>query len=302
MRMNEQRLIRWIRKEAGAFPVPSGIGDDAAVVRASRDKDWLLKTELLVEGVHFDPRSSKEAQWGYKALMCNVSDIAAMGGRPRFALIAVGIPERYSLARAKRIFRGIKRASRLCGVRIVGGDTSRSEVVVLSVSVVGEVDKGKAVTRRGARVGDLIFVTGPLGGSMTSGRHLRFMPRLRESRFLMRHFRPHAMIDVSDGLSKDLGLLASESGVGIRVIESAIPLSRQVSHVGSAFIDGEDFELIFTLGLSQGTALLKSPRPKRLGFVFYPIGRVVRRQLGNRLVDLHGRVKPFPPAKDHHFE
>lgn len=291
--MDEPALIRWVRrfsKEAG---------DDAAVLPFGK-KDLLLKADMVVEGVHFERGSSRPADWGRKAVLCNISDIAAMGGKPLYALVSLGLPAADSLQTGKQIMRGALEACRLYDVRIVGGDTSRSDKAVVSVALAGEVAAGKAIRRSGARAGDRIFVTGPLGGSLASGWHLRFRPRLAESAFLVRNYRLHAMIDVSDGLSKDLRHIAEESGVGMRISGEALPLRKGIKDPRRAFTDGEDFELVFTLGSSDAARLLKDPRPGARRFTFYPIGRVVPRRAGLRLV-ARGKERPFPPIHDHHF-
>ena len=299
--MNEARFIRYLRARAPRGGLRVGIGDDAAVVRGAGRTDWILKADMVVEGVHFERSTSRPRDWGRKAVLCNVSDIAAMGGTPRYALVSAGFPRNFPPRGAEAAARGILEALAEFGVVLAGGDTTRSDRVVLSVAMVGEVGRGRAVTRAGARAGDVIFVTGPLGGSLRSGRHLRFVPRLAESRYLVSRYRVHAMIDVSDGLSKDLGHLAEESGVGLRVFDAAVPLSRATASVEAAFTDGEDFELVFTVSGGDARRLAADRLARKKGFAFYPIGRVVPKRLGRRRVTAEGRLKPFPRARDHHF-
>lgn len=300
--MNEEALIRWIRSRSPKGAAQTvGIGDDGAVVRTAGGKDWILTADMIVEGVDFETRTSREEDWGRKAVLCNASDIAAMGGVPRFCLVSAGFPKAFSLARAKRIQRGIEKACAGLGITIAGGDVSRADKVVISVAMTGEVERGQAVTRGGAKAGDVVFVTGRLGGSLASGRHLRFKPRVAEARYLVSRYSVHAMIDVSDGLSKDLRHLSEESGVGFRIFESAVPLHPEARSVKNAFLDGEDFELVFTLGKADAARLLKDAEARRRKFTFYPIGTAVSRQKGSFLIDRQSRLIPFPKAHDHHF-
>jgi len=158
------------------------------------------------------------------------------------------------------------------GVSIVGGDTVRSDQVVINVALLGEVEKKHLVTRSGARPGDWIFVTGTLGRSLATGKHLNFTPRLKEARFLVRNFKPSAMIDISDGLAGDLNHILKASRVGAHLWDNAVPLTRGAT-LAQALTDGEDFELLFTLKGSQAMRLLKWQNKRRSWF-FYPIGEI----------------------------
>jgi thiamine-monophosphate kinase len=307
-RLTEDGLIDWIRRrtpEAAArrAGVKIGIGDDAAVVRCPDGTDLVLKTDMIVENIHFTRKTSRPEDWGYKAMAVNLSDLAAMGAAPRYALAAVGLPRGTRARDAQAIQRGMERAMRLGGVSLVGGDTCRSERVTLAVFVAGSVKRGKMILRSGARPGDVLFVTGKLGGSLASGRHLKFVPRLAESDFLTRHYRVNAMMDISDGLAKDLRQLGAASGAGIEIFEKSVPLHRDVLSRGAdaAFLDGEDFELVFALGPREAARLERDPRPRRRKFTFYRIGRVVHEKKGFTRVTQHGTHRPFPPAPDHHF-
>jgi len=299
--MNEIKLIQRIRSKASRHAsVVVGIGDDAASVREQIGTEMLLKADMIVEGVHFT-RASRPRDWGWKAVASNVSDIAAMGGEPRFALISVGLPRNFPMRDALEIHRGAEEALGRFGAALVGGDTCRSEKIVISVALTGVVRKGRAVTRAGARAGDIVFATGPLGGSLRSGKHLRFTPRLAESRYLVSRYTVSAMIDVSDGLSKDLRHLAEESRVGLVIYASAVRLAPGARTAEDAFRDGEDFELIFTMKQPEALRLCADARAARLGFDFYPIGRVVLQRKGLRLIGVDGRDGAFPKTKDHHF-
>ncbi len=223
-----------------------GAGDDCAVIGGARDRLWrLLKTDAIVEGVHFFP-DEKPARIGWKALCRAISDIAAMGGIPEHALITLAVRKETKLAWVRALYAGLRKAARRFGVSIVGGETSRSPgPAFISVALTGRVERARCVTRSGGRVGDAVFVTGRLGGSL-AGKHLDFTPRLAEARWLTEHFKVRAMMDVSDGLAADLPRLASASKCSSTLDAELIPRSRGCT-TEQALGDGEDFELLFTI-------------------------------------------------------
>jgi thiamine-monophosphate kinase len=244
---------------------PSGIGDDAAVLPWTRRKSLLFTTDCIVEGVDFQTGrggATPEAI-GRKALAVNLSDIAAMGGKPLAFVATFGIPRSTSGRWVKRAAQGMIQFARDFGVAWVGGDLSRAGRFFISIALLGETERKRAVFRRGARAGDRIYVTGELGGSML-GRHLAFIPRLREADFLARSFRPTSMIDISDGFVQDLGHLLEASRAGAQVDLEKIPVSPAARRLAggsrrkalrSALSDGEDFELLFTVPVETGRAL-----------------------------------------------
>ncbi len=300
-KLTEMGLIKWLEQESFyAKGLILGVGDDAAVVSPERRGNCLLKTDMVIEDVHFTSKTNPR-EWARKVVMANISDIAAMGGTPRWCMVALGIPSSYSMKKAKAIGSAALAACKEYGVTLVGGDTSRSLKAVMAVAMTGRVAKGREIRRSGARVGDIVFVTGALGGSLISGRHLSFVPRLKESRFLVENYRINSMIDVSDGLSKDLRLIAEASSVGLRINLTDIPLHDDVADVRQAFFDGEDYELVFAMRSSEAIRLMKDDRWRRRGFIFSPIGKCVRKSNGLGLVDKSGRVQSFPKIRDHHF-
>ncbi len=226
--------------------VRHGAGDDCAVIGGPRDRVWqLLKTDCVIEGVHFLPEENP-ARVGWKALCRAVSDIAAMGGTPRHALITIAVAREVEMAWLRGIYAGLRKAARRFGVSIVGGETARSPgPAFISVALTGEVERARCVVRRGGRAGDTLFVTGRLGGSR-AGRHLDFIPRLAEARWLTENFRIRAMMDISDGVAADLPRLAKASGCGFEISEEKIPRTRDCTLV-QALGDGEDFELLFAV-------------------------------------------------------
>ncbi len=243
----EDRLVaRLVKNLAAGADVRIGPGDDCAAIGSPRARHWqLLKTDCLVESVHFtsadDPR-----RVGWKALARNVSDIAAMGGLPRHALVTIAAPESMEIARLDRLYAGLKKCAARFGISIVGGETARSPgPLFISVALTGEVERIRCITRSGGKAGDALYVTGRLGGSL-AGHHLDFIPRVEEARWLTEHFRIHAMMDLSDGLGSDLPRLARASGVGFTLDESRIPRTRGRT-LAQALTDGEDYELLFAL-------------------------------------------------------
>jgi len=301
-KIGEFGLIDLIRKKIkkGAG-VRIGIGDDAAVLKIDSRKDTLFTTDMIIEGRHFRLKEAKPYEIGWKAMVVNISDIAAMGGLPTFAVVSVGLPSNLKLNFVEELNRGLRAAAGRFGVSIVGGDTNRSDKLVLSVSLLGEVKRGQAVTRSGARPGDVVFVTGALGGSTASKKHLRFIPRIKESQFLAKHFKINSMMDISDGLVSDLRRVAEESGVGFMISREAIPVSRSAKSLKQALTEGEDFELLFTLSPKGAARLTSSVIPKGLAPV-HPIGRVVAKRFGLRLIHANGKIEPLPGKGFDHFK
>lgn len=239
-----------------------GVGDDCAVIGpANRGRLTLLKTDCVIEGVHFVTGTAARAV-GWKALCRPLSDLAAMGGRPAHALVTLALGADTSVAYARGIYAGLGRAAREFGVRVAGGETARSPgPIFLSVCLTGTVATGRCIRRSGGRAGDRLYVTGRLGGSFASGRHLRFRPRLVEGEWLAAHFAPSAMMDLSDGLAADLPRLAHASGTGFRLDRASIPRARGCS-IDEALGDGEDYELLFAMRSRQAPALEAAWRRK----------------------------------------
>lgn len=243
--IGEDRLLARLMPARRRYKnVLSSIADDCAVVRCGREL-LLLKTDCVVEGIHFSKRHDA-ADVGWKAMMRPLSDFAAMSGIPQFALVTLIAPSTKAVAWAEKLYDGLRKAAAKFGVQIVGGETSATPgPVAVSVSVTGVVERDRWVSRSGGRVGDELFVTGKLGGSIR-GKHLRFTPRIEESRWLTKNFPIHAMMDLSDGLGADLPRLARASHAGFEIDKEAIPRSHS-STLKQAINDGEDYELLFAV-------------------------------------------------------
>jgi len=270
--LGEFGLIDVLKKFAPVSKeVIRGIGDDAAVLPYSKSEYLLLTTDMLAEDTHFTRHMSPQAI-GHKALACNISDIAAMGGRPTFAVISIGIPKNLAVRFINDIYKGILLLAKSFNVIIVGGDTIKTDKIVINIALLGLVKKKNLITRDGATPEDWIFVTGPLGGSFKSGRHLNFLPRLAQAQFLVEKFPPSAMIDISDGLSGDLNHILKASRVGARLDHASIPRYKGVN-LSQALNDGEDFELLFTLSPIKALSLMDW-QARQKSFYFYPIGTI----------------------------
>lgn len=271
-----------------------GSGDDCAVIKFNKDKYELFTCDMLVEGVDFTLKDKPELI-GRKAIAVSVSDIAACAGEPAHCLISLGLPRNLSLRLLDRISRGIFSEAKKYRINILGGDLSRADKLVIDVSMLGVVKKRNLILRSGAKTGDFIFVTGSLGGSIR-GRHLMFTPRLKEAAFLVNNFRVNSMIDISDGLSQDLGHILKASNAGAVIYEDLIPLSRDAKNLSEALFMGEDFELLFTLSPSWAKKLVGKKDSR-----FRCIGEITDKKYGLRLVDKNGREKDLKPKGFTHF-
>lgn len=245
----EERLIRAIRRWLGrASPrAPFGIGDDCAVLRASRGPQ-LITVDPVIHGRHFDDRVPPRAV-GEKLLKRNLSDLAAMGGRPVAAVLALTLDRRVSRRWLELFYRGLASAARRYRVSVVGGDIAQADgVLAASLTLLGEAAAPRVLTRTGARAGDWIYVTGALGNSLATGHHFRFRPRLAEGAWLARRAEVRSMMDVSDGLAKDLHAL-TPAGAVPALEPDALP-RRAGADLSAALTDGEDYELAFVLARS----------------------------------------------------
>jgi thiamine-monophosphate kinase len=264
--MGEFDYIAWLRKQTPPWPrLPVGPGDDCAVIEAKPGCPCLVTTDMLLEGSHFTLADHGPRRVGRKAMAVNLSDIAAMGGKPLAAFVSVGLPRNGPGGLAEELYAGLREMADAFDTAIGGGDTnSWAGGLVVNVALLGEPGPQGPILRRGARPGDWLLVTGPLGGSIL-GKHLDFTPRIKEALMLQEHARLNAMIDISDGLSADAFHICEESGCGLILFADRIPVSEAAhrlqdgkSPLGHALSDGEDFELAFALSEADGERLLKT--------------------------------------------
>ncbi|HUU12580.1 MAG TPA: thiamine-phosphate kinase [Terriglobia bacterium] len=320
---NESEFVRWLRglvaKDAG--PLKLGIGDDAALVEVARGNQAILTTDLSIEGVHFLPRLHPPRAVGHRALARALSDVAAMGGTPRFALVSLAISRRTSRAWVKDFYAGLLGLAARLGVTLIGGDTAVVKGgISADVIAVGEAPRGKALRRSGARPGDQIFVSGKLGLSalglrlLRSGRagkaasekqalfaHLYPEPRCALGRYLSERRLATACIDLSDGLSTDLAHLCEASGVGARVWASRMPLPEvpgesSINSLQLALSGGEDYELLFSVPRGKAARI---PHKHR-GVTLHRIGEISH---SRKLVLIQSDAQSIPlvPAGHDHF-
>ncbi len=287
--LGEDRLVAQLI--AGLPPnkaVVAGPGDDCAVLAAPGSGLLLLKTDCVVEGIHCRPDDPPAAVGG-KAMARTLSDFAAMSGEPRYALVTLVVPGEREARWAREIYRGLQRVAARFAVAIVGGETSEIKgPAVISISALGTVEEERWVSRAGGRAGDALFVTGRLGGSLRR-KHLHFVPRIEESRWLTANFKIHAMMDLSDGLGADLPRLATASGVGFALDEKALPRTRGCS-IAEAINDGEDYELLFAIAPNDAPALEKKWRKKFPRLLLTRIGHLARHSSLVTGHSLHGFV------------
>jgi thiamine-monophosphate kinase len=296
--LSEFAFIDWLRRRTPADPlVLVGPGDDTAVLRLTPGSPCLVTTDMLLDGSCFRLAGAGPRRVGRKAMAVNLSDIAAMAGRPVAAVVSVGLPRQGGRALAEELYLGLRDVADAFATAIVGGDTNSWDgPLVISVTLLGEAGERGPVTRRGARPGDWLLVTGPLGGSIL-GKHLDFTPRVSEALQLHQAADLHAMIDISDGLAADVWHICEESGCGAVLRAEAIPISAAAHQMGDAASplehalgDGEDFELVFAVSPAEGQQLVaRQPVP---GITLVPVGECVEKGLW---LEQDARQRPLQP-------
>ncbi|MHB8835402.1 MAG: thiamine-phosphate kinase [Candidatus Methylomirabilia bacterium] len=333
-RIGEDCLVRIFcgarrRNGAGLEPaVVIGPGDDAAVVQPPRGGRLLLTSDLLAEGVHFRRSWARPADLGWKLAAVNASDIAAMGGRPLWALLSLALPPGLDRSFTTELARGLRSAARVFGFTLVGGDTCASAAgIFLSLTLAGAAGP-RLLTRDGAQPGDLIFVTGHLGAStlglaalerhgaaplpaplrLCARRHLHPEPRMPFGAALARTGLAHAALDVSDGISRDLGRLCAASRVGAEIWADRLPVLSSTSRAArlldrdptaAALHGGEEYELLFTTSPREESRV--AALGKRLGLRVTAIGRMLPRRDGVSVIGADGKRSPLLPRGWEHF-
>lgn len=258
--IGEDPLIERLLSQVPLAPGEAGPGDDCAVVDLGPDQSelQLLKTDAMVCGIHFLPETPAH-QVGWKAVARVISDFAAMGGKPERFLVTIAISSQTGLDWLDGLYSGIGDCLRQHDALLVGGETSRvpdGSATVISIAATGSVPRPHLTLRSSASAGNALLVTGKLGGSL-GGKHLNFKPRIKESNWLVCNYKPSAMMDLSDGLAKDLPRLAAASGCGFELDEAALPLSPGCT-AEQALCDGEDYELLMAIDAAEVPALLEA--------------------------------------------
>lgn len=287
-------LFPRLQYDSAQVAVPPG--DDCAAVRNSGADLWLIAVDQLVGNRHYrsgEPVADPPEAAGRKLLARNLSDIAAMGGTPEFAVTAIASGPHQSMQWLGAFMNGILELAGDFGVSIIGGDMARTpHDEVSSLTILGRVSEDEVVRRRGAQPGDALYATGCFGASLSTGHHLWFTPRCREGRWLARHHLAKAMIDVSDGLLLDAARLADASGVTVQIDPAAVPLRDATLPAERALSDGEDYELLFAVGCDQEETLV-SEWP----FADVPLSRIgcIIPRHSHSVTD--SDIRPFTPRK-----
>ena len=304
------------------------MGDDTAMIKPSPRKNLLVTSDLLVENVDFDHRWSTPYQVGYKTMAANLSDIAAMGGVPRYAMVVLALPKKMPLKSVTQLYQGLMTLARKYDTLLIGGDISSSPFsLMVSVMLLGEIEQGHPVTRSKGRPGDKIFVTGTLGDSnagleiLKKGkkkglhhpflirRHLYPTPRILEGRFLASHQLVSSMIDLSDGLATDLRHLCRSSQVGARLRLDKLPASKALAAYSGGnqntisrygLQGGEDFELLFTVRPSKLKQFEQYRSSGRIKATM--IGELTFKKNGVTLIDDKQEERPLNVSGYQHFK
>ena len=338
-RQGEFALIETLRahfasKDAGLI---RGIGEDTAIIKIPSPEWLVLTTDLVAEGVHFDLATTSLEDVGYRAAVANLSDIASMGARPRYLLVAVAIPPAIHTGGIQRLYRGMMQACRPFDVHLAGGDTSASQQdLFISITLTGTIEAGQALRRNGARQGDWLYVTGTLGDSraglmmLTASkrgfqrsitrsqrraddrfllrRHHRPTARITEGRWLATHRLATAAIDLSDGLAGDVRHLCTESRVGVEVSRAALPISQSCARFARArgldpaelaLAGGEDYELLFTVRASNRARLEREAG--KLNYQCTCIGQIKPASFGLRIRTEDGSLRRLVAESYEHF-
>lgn len=331
-RLREFQLIEHLRRRFGRTgpSVVLGIGDDAAIIKPPPGHHLVLTTDLLAEDIHFTRSTATYEEIGYKAAVANLSDIAAMGGTPHALAVSIAIPSSGTVSAMDKLYRGLMAACRPYGVSLIGGDTSASRHgLFVSVTLTGYVAPKRILRRDGARIGDILYVTGTLGDSLAGlqilktrlrkgisrrdvryliARHHRPTPRVQAGQFLIARGLATAAIDVSDGLSGDLVHLCEQSAVGVEIDAAALPLSRacrayavatKTDPIQLALRGGEDYELLFTVPATRRASLERLRR--HAGCRLTPIGVIRPKRFGLKLRTSRGDVRPLRNTGYQHF-
>ena len=298
------------------------VGDDASVIRSFPDRLLIFTTDTLVDKIHFDLKYFTFEEIGWKAMVANLSDIAAMGGLPKYALVTVGLPKSMRVEDVLSIYKGASKVARKYNCKIIGGDTTLvPHDLFISIALLGEVETKFLCTRSGAKKGDLICVTGKLGEAQAGleflrkygrqklpvvKRHLQPQPRINEARILVKNLKINSMIDISDGLSSELFHLAEESHLGAIIYEQSIPISLKClklvpllnkTPLAWALSSGEEYELLFTVNRKDQDKIKKIVSKLNISI----IGKTVDKKQGVKLIRKSGKMVDLKKMGFMHF-
>ena len=330
--LGEFSLIKRIQDVLGKpenEQVACGIGDDAAVYRIGEERVHVITTDALIDSVHFDRAFTPMEYLGFKSISVNVSDVAAMNAQPRYATVALGLPSGVPAEAVESLYEGIRKACEAYQVTLVGGDLTAAHRMTLAVTVVGEADEADVVYRSGAQEGDLLCLSGDVGGAYAGlkvllgirnaaseaeglsladfpyaiGRQLAPVARLDAIRaWADRGVRPSALIDVSDGVASEVHHLCAQSGLGAQVYGGALPVAEETRQIAARFGEdvltyalrgGEDYELLFTLSEADLDRLEPG--------TFAVIGQMTAAGTDVLLQTPEGETRPLSPEGYQHF-
>jgi thiamine-monophosphate kinase len=309
------RIRKWINSSDPALI--QGIGDDVAVIEMDK-KVLLVTTDSLIEGIHFDLSWMDPYPLGRKSLAVNLSDIASMGGTPKYFLIAIGLPKNFPISFVSSFYRGLKQEAKRFQVELIGGDTSLSQKMIINICLLGESEKKNLLFRKGAKAGDDLCVSGRLGDAALGlkilqakmkikgseglvKKHLSPCPRVELGQTLAKYHLATAMIDVSDGLLIDTSHLLEESEVGVRIREDRIPLSKPYQKWVRSFSKdpfrfalsgGEDYELLFTTPSTMRNKVSSLARSLKIPIT--RIGEILPKKDGFHIIKKDG--KDYSPS------
>ncbi|UCE06072.1 MAG: thiamine-phosphate kinase [bacterium] len=305
-----------------------GIGDDTAVIRINDSRALLVTCDIQVEDQHFRLKNISLYQLGRRAMAVNLSDIAAMGGKPTFALVSLGCPKVFALSNFEDLIKGMRDQLSEFSAFIIGGNLSNTEnKLIIDITLLGEVSTNHYLTRNGAKIGDRIFVTGNLGASGAGffvlekygknakqfndlvQKHLQPIPRIKIGQRIAQSGFATTMIDVSDGIASDLYHICTMSGVGAEIYQSKLPLPDGINKIVSlsgksslhlALHTGEDYELLFTIKPDTPKSIIDSIA-QETGILVTEIGRILPKDAGYCLIELQGKRVPIQPKGWDHF-
>lgn len=300
--------------------VLKGIGDDTAVVKVNKDRCLLYTCDALVSGVHFSEKYSTPYQIGRKAAAINISDIAAMGGKPNHFLVSLFLPEGTTEKFIDELYKGLSEECSLYDIDIIGGNIAKSNQFIIDLFLIGEVSPQNLLLRSGAKVGDLVLVTGTLGDSATGlkllqnpqlniserdkkrliSRHLTPTPRIKEGMIIAKSKKATSMIDISDGLSSDLLHICEASQVGVKLFTDKIPVSDSVK-IDLALNGGEDYELCFTVPAQYVSIVSQKLKKGGAATKVTVIGEIIPKIQGRWLISGTGEKFPLKAKGWDHF-